>query len=67
MLTEQQLRLFRETGHVTVPAVFDKDEVAAAIADIETWSSEFLAQMSDEQRNWFLEKEHGRECKVAET
>lgn len=64
MLNEQQLRLFRETGHVVVPAVFDRDEVAAAIADIETWSSEFLAQMSDEQRNWFLEKGMGANAKL---
>lgn len=57
MLTEQQLERFREDGHVTVPDVFDETTiVASALADIETWSREFLDQMTAEQRGWYLEQ-----------
>ncbi len=55
MLTESQLSTFQETGHLTVEDVFTQEEIAKALHDIELWSEEFLAQMSEEQRRWFLE------------
>jgi 2-oxoglutarate-dependent dioxygenase len=58
MLTDAQLQTFRLTGHVTVPAVFTMGDIAAAIADIDSWSSEFLSQLPDDRQDWYLEQ-HG--------
>ncbi len=55
MLTDSQIETFQETGHLTVADVFEESEVAAALADIDKWSEEFLAEMQDEQRKWYLE------------
>jgi phytanoyl-CoA hydroxylase len=55
-LTEQQLAEYRETGHLTVDGLFSSDEVAAALRDIDDWSREFLASLTDEQRAWYLER-----------
>lgn len=57
MLTDQQIQEYRDLGHVTVPGVFDQQTVAAALADIDAWSEEFLRQMSDEQSRWYLEQD----------
>jgi phytanoyl-CoA hydroxylase len=55
-LTEQQLALYHESGHLTVEQLFSPDEVAVALQDIEDWSREFLASLTDEQRAWYLER-----------
>jgi phytanoyl-CoA hydroxylase len=64
MLNSEQLNTFRQTGHVTVPSVFSAADVRAAVADIETWSDEFLARISDEQKDWFLEKGMGANAQL---
>ena len=56
MLSSQQLQTFNELGHVTVPNLFDQATIDAALADIATWSSEFMAQLTDDQRPWYLER-----------
>lgn len=56
MLSEEQIRDFRRTGHLTVPDVFSADTIAAAICDVETWSGEFLKTLSSDQEGWYLEK-----------
>lgn len=56
MLSDRQLQRFSELGHLTVPGVFDQDTVNSALADIERWSHEFLEQMTDGQRKWYLER-----------
>jgi len=55
MLSEQHLQTFREAGHVTVPGVLTADQIAAAGRDVETWSAEFLADLSEDRRRWYLE------------
>ncbi|MEZ6129860.1 MAG: phytanoyl-CoA dioxygenase family protein [Planctomycetaceae bacterium] len=55
MFTDQHLKTFHETGHVTVPGVLTADQLAAACHDVETWSSEFMAALSTESRRWYLE------------
>lgn len=55
-LTGRQIRLYRETGHLTVNDVFSGEEVDAALRDIETWSREFLASLPAEQQSWYLER-----------
>ena len=60
MLTEQQILDFENAGHVTVPDVFDDAIIAAARDDIARWGIEFLEQMQEEQRAWYLETSSGR-------
>ncbi len=55
MLTDSQIKTFQETGHLTVTDVFDDSEIVAALADVKQWSEEFLAEMPDDQRKWYLE------------
>lgn len=56
MLNTQQLEQFRATGHLTVPDLWDSETVARALHDVEVWSGEFLQQMTDDQRAWYLER-----------
>ena len=55
MLTPEQLESFRSAGHLTVPGVFSETEIATAAAEIDAWSGEFLEQVQDEQRAWFVD------------
>ena len=59
MLTPEQLQTFRGTGHVTVPAVFSRSDIDAAIRDIDEWSRTFLSELDDAGRSWFLEQSTG--------
>lgn len=43
-------------GHLTVPDVFDRGDVAGALADLDAWSAMALAAMSEAQRSWYLEQ-----------
>ena len=56
MLSDHQTERFRNLGHVTVPDVFDRHMVAAALADVDTWSREYLEQMPRDQRKWYVEQ-----------
>ena len=55
MLTEDQVRTFHQTGHLTVADVFHADEIDVALNDLGTWSQEFLSSLPDAQRAWYLE------------
>ncbi len=55
-LSEQQIEQYRTTGHLTVENVFSADEIAAVLRDIDEWSREFMASLTDEQRAWYLER-----------
>ncbi|MCA9065453.1 MAG: phytanoyl-CoA dioxygenase family protein [Planctomycetaceae bacterium] len=57
MLSEQQLQTFRRDGHVTVEDVFDSTVITQARRDVETWADEFLREMRDDQKTWYLERE----------
>jgi len=47
--------IYAERGHVTVPAVFTPEEMDAAIADLHLWGEDFLAELSPEQRQWYVD------------
>lgn len=55
MLSADQLTFYQNAGHVTVPAMFSKTQIAAALSDIETWSNEFFETLTAKNRNWYLE------------
>jgi phytanoyl-CoA hydroxylase len=42
-------------GHVTVEGLFSVEQVSEAIADVEQWQLEFLAELQPEQKQWYLE------------
>lgn len=56
-LSTSQIERFRQQGHLTVPEIFAATQMDRAAADLEQWSAEFRAQMTDQQRAWFLESE----------
>ena len=55
MLTDRQITDFHEVGHVTVADVLTPEQISAARADISLWSAQFLAELSNEQKQWYLE------------
>lgn len=42
-------------GHVTVPHVFTASRMDAAIADVDAWSTETLASLTEEERTWYVD------------
>lgn len=54
-LTPQQIALYREAGHLTVPGVLSDAETDALIADARAWTEETVAGMGEAQRVWYLE------------
>jgi len=56
VLSDSQIEEFRTTGHLTVPDVLTPDQVTAAIDDINHWGDEFLENLADDQKRWYLEQ-----------
>jgi phytanoyl-CoA hydroxylase len=54
-LTSEQRAEYRRAGHLTVPAVFTPAEMDRAIADIHQWGESFLAELSPDQRRWYVD------------
>jgi hypothetical protein len=54
-LTDEQLAEYQETGHLTVPAVFTVEEMDEAIADASEWSRQFLEELDDDRRAWYID------------
>ena len=55
-LSEQQISTYRETGHLTVPAIFTAAEADTLIADAQAWADATIAGMSEAERAWYLER-----------
>ena len=56
MLSGSQIEEFQNTGHLTVPDVLTPEQVSAALDDITVWGAEFLGNMADDQKRWYLEQ-----------
>jgi phytanoyl-CoA hydroxylase len=54
-LTEADKARYRHVGHLTVPAVFDRAATDALIEDIQRWGVEFLADLPESQRAWYVD------------
>jgi ectoine hydroxylase-related dioxygenase (phytanoyl-CoA dioxygenase family) len=54
-LPESDKARYRHVGHLTVPGVFDRRQMAAVIEDIQSWGEEFLAELPTGQRAWYLD------------
>lgn len=64
MLSEKQIEEFRQTGHLTVPDVFEPRLIQNAIDEIAIWSDEFLSTLSQDDRRWYVEPGSGRQAKL---
>lgn len=51
----QRQALYRQFGHLTVPGLFDDAQAEAAIADIQAWGEQFLAELPVAQRAWYVD------------
>ncbi len=58
-LTQQQLEQFHTAGHLTVPAMFSPALMQTAIDDAQAWAERSLAEMDEEKRAWYLERDSG--------
>jgi phytanoyl-CoA hydroxylase len=47
--------LYRKAGHHTVPGVFSAAEMDAVTEDIGRWGEEFLRELPEGQRRWYLD------------
>jgi ectoine hydroxylase-related dioxygenase (phytanoyl-CoA dioxygenase family) len=56
MLSNQQLEKFQQDGHLTVDEFFTVLQIESAIKDIGIWGQYVRDNLSDEEKNWFLEK-----------
>jgi phytanoyl-CoA hydroxylase len=54
-MAELDLAAYRARGHATVPGVFSVAEMDAAIEDIGRWGEEFLRELPDGQRRWYVD------------
>lgn len=54
-LSDADLAVYRHTGHLTVPGLFDAATADAVVADIQAWGESFLAGLPVEQRAWYVD------------
>lgn len=54
-LTGEAIARYRAVGHVTVESVFQPEEMDAAAADIERWGEDFLADLPESERAWYID------------
>ncbi len=54
-LTEADRARYRHVGHLTVPGVFDRTATDAVIEDIQRWGVEFLADLPESERAWYID------------
>jgi phytanoyl-CoA hydroxylase len=54
-LDAHRVALYRQFGHLTVPAVFEAPALDGAIADIQAWGEQVLADLPPAQRAWYVD------------
>ena len=64
MLSDEQIRVYRRTGHLTVLDVFSAQQIEAALDDLAIWSEEFLRSLAPEQRDWYLDEDSSNEIRL---
>jgi len=55
-MTPEQLHAYARDGHVTVPGIFTAGEMDQAIADVMDWGASYMADLTPEQRAWYLDR-----------
>jgi phytanoyl-CoA hydroxylase len=56
-LSDVQLQEYRQDGHVTCPGIFSTDLMDDMISESAKWTNEFIADLSPEQRGWYVDAE----------
>jgi phytanoyl-CoA hydroxylase len=64
VLSPEQIRQFRHTGHLTVPDVLDVQTTDTAIDDVAIWNSEFIQTLSPEEQRWYVEQSSGEQTQL---
>ena len=59
MLTDQQLEQFQQNGHLTVDEFFPTQQIKSVLKDIDVWGQQIRDNLSDEEKQWYLEKDAG--------
>jgi phytanoyl-CoA hydroxylase len=54
-LSDEQLGVYRRTGHVTVAGVFSPAEMDEAAAEADAWAAEFLRDLDPARREWYVD------------
>jgi ectoine hydroxylase-related dioxygenase (phytanoyl-CoA dioxygenase family) len=54
-LNEADRAHYRHVGHITVPGLFDAQQTATVVEDIQAWGEGFLAELPPEQRAWYID------------
>jgi ectoine hydroxylase-related dioxygenase (phytanoyl-CoA dioxygenase family) len=54
-LSEGDLAIYRHSGHLTTPGLFDAATAQALIDDIQAWGESFLAELPVKQRAWYVD------------
>ena len=55
-LSDQQITEYWQKGHLTVAGIFNTQTIYHAIQDIEEWTRQFLSQLDDDKKSYFLEQ-----------
>lgn len=54
-LSQSQKKAFEANGHLTVDDVFSGGQMASLLADIDVWSADVIAAMSEEDKAWYVD------------
>ena len=55
-MTDEQLALYRTSGHLTVSDVFTPVKMDEAIADTMAWGNQVLGRLEEQDQAWYLEQ-----------
>ncbi|MFP6771397.1 MAG: phytanoyl-CoA dioxygenase family protein [Alphaproteobacteria bacterium] len=55
MLNQDQVRAYRDKGHLTVAPVFADRDIQTAVADAEAWAGEEISRLDAADRAWYVE------------
>jgi ectoine hydroxylase-related dioxygenase (phytanoyl-CoA dioxygenase family) len=54
-LTTEQVDLYQKDGFITVENLFQPSEMDRAIQEAHQWQEEFIAEISETDKNWYLD------------
>lgn len=54
-LSDSAKFMYHQVGHLTVPGVFDAEQMNELVSDIEQWGEEFLDDLPSEKRSWYID------------
>jgi ectoine hydroxylase-related dioxygenase (phytanoyl-CoA dioxygenase family) len=55
LINDADRAVYRHSGHLTVPGLLRREETAALIEDIQSWGEQFLHDLPQHQRAWYVD------------